>query len=99
MRFRSILKRIYYASMFPRQNKFRYFGTLVFFPKNSLVFRLACEAGIYETAVLKVINRLIRPGTTYMDVGANIGLMSVAVLASREDCQVISIEASPTAAQ
>jgi FkbM family methyltransferase len=79
--------------------KFPYFGTIVFFPKNSMIFQLACDQGIYEGALTRAVNTTIRAGTTYFDVGANIGLLSVSALATRPDCRVISIEASPTTLQ
>ena len=55
---------------------------------------MLCEQGIYEGENIKVINSLVDPGTTYIDVGANIGLMAVPVLNS-QDCSVISFEPSP----
>jgi len=95
MKLRSALKRLYYNSFFS-DTRFRYFGSTIYFPKKSLIFRLACEQGIYEASTVRMINRMIRPGSIYIDVGANIGLMSVAALASRADCYVVSVEASPT---
>jgi FkbM family methyltransferase len=71
-----------------------YYGARVYFPKGSLIFHLLCEQGIYEGENLKVINSLVDPGTTYIDVGANIGLMAVPVL-NYQDCSVISFEPSP----
>ena len=38
----------------------------------------------------------MEPGTTYIDVGANIGLLSVPVLSNKSGVNVISIEASPS---
>lgn len=71
-----------------------YYGARVYFPKGSFIFHMLCEQGIYEGENIKIINSLIDPGTTYIDVGANIGLMAVPVLNS-QDCSVISFEASP----
>ena len=68
----------------------------VFFPKGSIIFNLACEQGVYEASVVRLIERMIKPGTVYMDIGANIGLMSAPILVTRDDCQVVSVEASPT---
>ena len=60
---------------------FPYFGTQVFFPKDSLLFRYACEQGVYECRNVDVLTRLARPQTWYFDVGTNLGFMSVPVLA------------------
>ena len=75
---------------------FRYFGTRVYFPKGDLLFRMACEQGIYEANALRLINHMLVPGSTYLDIGANIGLMSVPSLAAKVDCKVVSIEAAPS---
>ncbi len=64
-----------------------------------MIFQLACDQGIYEAALSRLLSKTIRAGTMYMDVGANIGLLSVPVLATRPDCRVISIEASPSTLQ
>ena len=71
-----------------------YYGARVYFPKGSYIFHMLCEQGIYEGENIKVINSLVDPGTTYIDVGANIGLMAVPVL-NNQDCSVISFEPSP----
>lgn len=92
---RACAKRIAWG-LWPRGNlSFPYFGSRVHFPRDSLIFRLACESGIYEPQIVNLVNRLLAPNSVYLDVGANIGLMSVAALASRPDCRVISVEASP----
>lgn len=44
---------------------------------------------------VSLISELVRPQSTYFDVGANIGLLALPVLANRKDAKVISIEASP----
>ena len=99
MTLRGQLKRLRYGLSFGAGAKFPYFGTTVFFPKNSMIFQLACDQGIYEVALTRLVSKTIRAGTTYFDVGANIGLLSVPALATRPDCRVVSIEASPTTLQ
>jgi FkbM family methyltransferase len=74
---------------------FPYFNTKVYFPKNSLIFRLACEQGIYESDNLRLIFDLITPNSVYFDVGANIGVMSVPILRQCSFCKVVSFEPSP----
>ncbi|HVV72868.1 MAG TPA: FkbM family methyltransferase, partial [Verrucomicrobiae bacterium] len=45
--------------------------------------------------LLRQVRSLVRPGTTYVDIGANIGLMSVPILATMDDVTVWSFEPSP----
>ena len=52
--------------------------------------------GIYERDTLHHIFSVVQPGTVYFDVGANIGLLSIPVVAERPDVEVVSVEASPT---
>lgn len=96
MRLRGLARRIVYGTSPHRDHSFPYFGSRVFFPRNSLIFNLACEQGIYESAIVDFVNHFVRPGSVYFDVGANIGLMAIATLASRPDCTVVSVEPSPT---
>jgi FkbM family methyltransferase len=76
---------------------FRYYGTKVYFPKKSLVFDMACDQGVYECDNIKTLISLIRPNTTYFDVGANIGLLSIPVLQQEPNSSVVSVEPSPNA--
>ncbi len=96
MRLRPIIKRWLYGSVPGFAGSFPYFGTRVYFPRHSMIFHRACEEGIFEARVLGMIRTLVEPGTTYLDVGANIGLMSVPVLATVPDAQVWSFEPSPS---
>src|SRR5207237_4763913 len=59
---------------------------------------MLCAQVIYEGENINVINALIRPGSTYFDIGANIGLTALPVLSATE-CSVISIEPSPNVLQ
>jgi len=95
MRLRQRIKMWLYGSCPGFAGAFPYFGTKVYFPKNSFLFKLACQQGIYEMENLNVLLSLMQPGTTYFDVGANIGLMSIPVLQKYELCQVVSFEPSP----
>jgi FkbM family methyltransferase len=74
---------------------FPYCGTRVFFPKNAYIFTIVCEEGIYEKEVLRHIQTVVKPGSWYFDVGANIGLLSVPVLRSCTHVHVLSFEPSP----
>jgi FkbM family methyltransferase len=96
MRLRGLAKRIIYGTLPQRERSFPYFGSRVFFPKNSLIFRLACDQGIYESDIVRFINHFVKPKSVYLDVGANIGLMAIAALAGDSGCTVVSVEPSPT---
>jgi len=74
---------------------FPYYGAKVHFPPGSLIFHLACEQGIYEAVNQRLLLSALRPGATVFDVGANIGLLSVPLLATEPDLRVISVEPSP----
>jgi FkbM family methyltransferase len=95
MKLRQRIKMWLYGSCPGFAGAFPYFGTKVYFPKQSFLFKLACQQGIYEMENLNFILSLIQPETTYFDVGANIGLMSIPVLQKHKTCQVIAFEPSP----
>ena len=50
---------------------------------------------MYERENLKIITLFLVPGSTVLDIGANIGLMALPMLYSEPTVKVISIEASP----
>jgi FkbM family methyltransferase len=77
------------------RGRFPYYGHIVHFPLGSVVFERACAEGIYEPETTNLVLSLAERGTTYFDVGANIGLLSVPVLTVRPGVKVVSIEASP----
>jgi FkbM family methyltransferase len=78
---------------------FPYFGVRTYFPSGSIVFEAACAQGIYEPGNLRAMQAFARAGSCVLDVGANIGLMSVPVLATNPGVKVVSFEASPGTAQ
>lgn len=93
------LKKWLYGSCPGIAGAFPYFGARIHFPKGSIVFEAACAQGIYEPANVKAMQILARDDSWVLDIGANIGLMSVPVLAARPGVRVISVEASPGTAQ
>jgi FkbM family methyltransferase len=95
MRLRGLAKKLLYGSAPCLRGCFPYYGHTVHFPPGSTTFERACAEGIYERDTTYLILALVEPGTTYFDVGANIGLLSVPVLAARPLVKVVSIEASP----
>ena len=95
MNVRQLAKYWFYNSVPGISGRFPYFGTLVHFPKNAVVFKAVCDQGIFESDIVQRMVKLAKPGTTVFDVGANLGLMSVPVLQECRDCRVVSFEPSP----
>jgi FkbM family methyltransferase len=95
MRVRGLAKRWLFGATPIFRGSFRYYGQVVYFPLGSSTFERACQEGIYERDVTNLILALAKPATTYFDVGANIGLLSVPVLSVCPTVKVVSIEASP----
>jgi FkbM family methyltransferase len=96
MRLRGRIKKLVYGTRPFYRGAFPYFEQQVHFPRGSHIFENACHQGIYEQNTLQLLLHLIGQSGTYIDIGANIGLLSVPVLARRPEVKVISIEASPT---
>lgn len=92
---RALTKRYLYGSAPLYRGRFPYYGQHVYFPRGSLLFVRACQEGIYEAEIVKLITSLVRPETTCIDVGANIGLIAIPILAEQRSARVLSIEASP----
>lgn len=95
MTWRSKLKYWLYGSCPGFAGSFPYFATRVYFPKGSLSFAAACDQGIFEAHNVRLLQSLVRPGTFFLDVGTNIGLMSLPILNGNPDVHVVSFEASP----
>jgi FkbM family methyltransferase len=95
MSLRGLTKKLLFGSLPALRGRFTYYSHTVHFPSGSHIFERACAEGIYEQDIINLILSLVEPGTHYFDVGANIGLLSVPVLASRPRVKVVSIEASP----
>jgi FkbM family methyltransferase len=95
MTFRNKLKQWLYGSCPGIAGAFPYFGVRVHFPAGSIIFEAACMQGIYESSNLRAMQAFARTGSCVLDVGANIGLMSVPLLATAPNVRVLSFEASP----
>lgn len=93
--FKKNIKRRLVKPFWNFRGSFQYFGEKVYFPKNSIIFNRAIEEGIYEQENLKIIKAFIKPNSTVFDVGANIGLMAIPLLAADKSIKVVSVEASP----
>jgi len=92
---RQAIKYWLYGSCPGFAGSFRYFGIRIYFPKRALLFRAACEQGVFEADNVRLLQGLVRPGSYFFDVGANIGLMSVPVLYCVRDVRAVSFEPSP----
>jgi FkbM family methyltransferase len=95
MRLRSNIKAFLYGKVPGFAGTFPYCGTKVYFPRGSAQFYAAVNQGIFEIDVVRILRGLARPGTTMFDVGANLGLMAIPVLASDPAISVTSFEPSP----
>jgi FkbM family methyltransferase len=91
------IKKWLYGSCPGFAGSFPYCGVRTYFPKGSSIFTRACEQGIYERNISQLLSSLTKPGTFMFDVGANIGLTSIPVLAWGEDKRVVSFEPSANA--
>jgi FkbM family methyltransferase len=95
MRLRGFAKKVLFGYAPFVRGRFKYYGHTVHFPPGCGIFKGACAQGIYERDTLDLILSLVRPGTTYFDVGTNIGLLSVPVLSVQPSVNVVSMEGSP----
>ena len=90
---RFVKEKIYYKYL-NLKGSFQYFGEKVVFPKGSLAFEYMMKNGVYEWDNLRFILGNIIEGSTYFDIGANVGLMSIPILSQFKKVKVVSIEAS-----
>jgi len=85
-----------YNSVPGLRGRFPYFGTRICFPKDALLLYAVCDQGIFEADIVQRMVTLVRPKSVVIDVGANLGLMSVPVLQACATCRVVSFEPSPS---
>ncbi|QIF03888.1 FkbM family methyltransferase [Roseimicrobium sp. ORNL1] len=74
---------------------FPYFGAKIFSPPSSILFRRVRREGVFERVVAQRMQHLAKSDTWFFDIGANLGLMSVPVLANNPKVKAVSIEPSP----
>jgi FkbM family methyltransferase len=96
MSLRSSAKKLIYGYLPGLAGRFPYYGTTVHFPPKAFAFDMVCRSGIYEADNVHVMTSLARPNTFVFDVGGNLGLMAIPVLATCPACTVVSFEPSPT---
>ncbi len=54
------------------------------------------ETGTYEKGTIQLLNQFLKPGSTFLDIGANIGLMSsIASKIVGTEGKVLAVEANP----
>jgi FkbM family methyltransferase len=72
----------------------QYHGQKVYLPRAGYSDLLLRDTGVYERENSDLFCRLAREGTLAVDVGTNLGLMSLPVLVHRQDVRVLSFEPS-----
>jgi FkbM family methyltransferase len=95
MTFRQKFKLWLYGSVPGFAGAFPYFGTHVYFPPSSTSFLAACAQGIFEAENVRTLLAAMQPDTWFLDIGTNIGLISLPILASHPGVRVLSFEPSP----
>lgn len=71
-------------------------GTLWFDDADDHVTPWIRSQGVWEADVMKLLERTLRPGSTFVDVGANVGFHTVlAAQAVGPDGRVVSVEPAP----
>jgi FkbM family methyltransferase len=90
-----LLKQLYRRYIAPFSGKYPFFGHWIFFPKNSLIINVLQHSGDFEPQTRQLLWQFARKNTTFFDVGANIGILSVPILSLTQDVEVVSFEPSP----
>jgi FkbM family methyltransferase len=73
-----------------------YCGVNVNYPQGAWIIDAACEQVIFESENAQLVSRMVRPNSSYYDIGANLGFLSIPVLQQNPDVKVISFEPSPS---
>lgn len=76
-----------------------YHNQKVYLPRAGYSDLALQKDGTYEEANSQILCRLARPNSWMFDVGTNLGLMSIPVLANCPDVRVLSFEPSESALQ
>lgn len=93
---RSKLRRWKYFDS-PWKGKINYWGDTVHFPDHCHLIDRVLHNPVFEEDLVNGIQRVIDDGC-YIDIGANIGLLSIPILHSKKKTNVYSIEPSPSSA-
>jgi len=95
VRLRGRIKHFVHSVLPGKIGWFSYYGCKVFFPPKSLIFAMACDQGIYEADMVKLLQAAVDGDSMMFDVGGNIGLMAIPVLSAHPAARVCSFEPSP----
>jgi FkbM family methyltransferase len=79
-----------------RYGHFPYFGERICASRDSEIVRRIAREAIFEQDILEAIQLHMKPNTCFLDVGANIGAMSIPVLQASREVTVLSVECSPS---
>ena len=92
-----IAKRIVYplAKIFEfRQVRYPLFGEWIYImPRSILLHRISVDGG-YEQQNIAILKALLPPLGLFYDIGANYGIVSLAIAVAKPDCSILSIEPS-----
>lgn len=72
-----------------------FYGLVSGFAADEIIFRHIQKGLIWEPNIVDAIQALVRPGSTCLDVGANIGLHTIAMRMAEPTSSVISFEPNP----
>jgi FkbM family methyltransferase len=88
----------YFYRTWPVPTKVRFYhGQKVFLPRAGYSDLVLQEYGAYELLNSRILKQLARPHSWVLDVGTNLGLMTIPVLADCPEVQVLSFEPSENA--
>lgn len=90
------MRKTYLRGLFRSNGYYTYFGQKIFAPARSAISEQIIDKGVFESDVIHALRVGARSETTVFDVGANIGVIAVAMLATRPDVDVVSFECSPS---
>jgi len=93
---KTILRRPYLEASVALTGAFPYYSQKVHTPRKSVIFQRILTFGIFEPEIVEALIALTKQNSVVIDIGANIGIMSIALLSSRPDVSVVSIECSPS---
>jgi FkbM family methyltransferase len=93
---KATVRRPYLEALVALTGAFPYFSQRVHTPRKSVIFQRILASGVFEPEIVDALVTLAKPNSTVVDVGANIGVMSIAMLNRRHDVSVVSVECSPS---
>lgn len=95
MRMHKRIKDFLASARLRRSGSFPYFGSRIYSPADSLIFRRVRSEGVFERETCYYLMKAAAGASWYFDVGANLGLMSIPLLRKHPGLKVVSLEPSP----